>query len=64
VLRDLVEIAEYFRKTEPNSPLSYTLQDAVRRARLSWPELLAELVADEKARDSILNSLGIRKPEA
>jgi type VI secretion system protein ImpA len=64
VLRDLVEIADYFRRTEPNSPLSYTLQDAVRRARLSWPELLAELVADEKARDSILNSLGIRKPEA
>lgn len=63
VLRQLVEIAEYFRKTEPNSPLSYTLQDAVRRARLSWPELLSELVADEKARQSILTSLGIRQIE-
>ncbi len=62
VLRDLVAISDYFRKTEPNSPLSYTAEDAARRARLTWPELLAELVEDEKARESILNSLGIRTP--
>lgn len=62
VLRDLVAIAEYFRKTEPNSPLSYTLEDAVRRARLTWPELLEELVEDESARAAILNALGIRRP--
>jgi type VI secretion system protein ImpA len=63
LLRQLVEIAEYFRKTEPNSPLAYTLQDAVRRARMTWPELIAELVPDETARHAILTSLGIR-PEA
>ncbi|WP_270937157.1 type VI secretion system protein TssA [Falsiroseomonas oryzae] len=62
VLRQLVEIADYFKRTEPNSPLAYTLQDAVRRARLSWPELLTELVPDGKAREAILVSLGI-KPE-
>ncbi len=63
LLRQLVEIAEYFRRTEPNSPLAYTLQDAVRRARMSWPELLAELVPDEASRVAILTSLGIKPPE-
>jgi len=63
LLRQLVEIAEYFRKTEPNSPLSFTLQEAVRRARMPWPELLAEIVPDGAARCSILSVLGIRPPE-
>jgi type VI secretion system protein ImpA len=63
MLRQLIEIADYFRKTEPNSPLSYTLQDAVRRARLSWPDLLTELVPDESTRLAILTSLGIKPPE-
>ncbi|WP_372620179.1 type VI secretion system protein TssA [Falsiroseomonas sp.] len=62
-LRQLVEIADYFRRTEPNSPLAYTLQDAVRRARLSWPDLLVELVPDETTRLAILTSLGIKPPE-
>jgi type VI secretion system protein ImpA len=62
-LRQLVEIADYFRRTEPNSPLAYTLQDAVRRARLSWPELLVELVPDDATRIAILTSLGIKPPE-
>jgi type VI secretion system protein ImpA len=63
MLRQLAEIAEYFRKTEPNSPLSYTLQDAVRRARLTWPDLLQELVPDDATRVAILTSLGIRPPD-
>jgi type VI secretion system protein ImpA len=62
-LRQLAEIADYFRKTEPNSPLAYTLADAVRRARMAWPELIAELVPDESARLAILTSLGIKPPE-
>jgi type VI secretion system protein ImpA len=56
----LAEIAEYFRKTEPQSPLAYTIDDAIRRGRLSWPELIAELVNDEQVRRSILVSLGIK----
>jgi type VI secretion system protein ImpA len=63
LLRQLVEIADFFKKTEPNSPLAYTLQDAVRRARMTWPELLAEIVPDEASRLAILTSLGIKPPE-
>jgi type VI secretion system protein ImpA len=62
MLRELARIAEWFRKTEPNSPLAYTLDDAVRRGRMSWPELLAELVGDAGSRNAILTSLGIRPP--
>jgi type VI secretion system protein ImpA len=61
-LRMLGEIAEFFRRTEPHSPLAYTLQEAVRRGRMTWPELLAEIVPDTAARAGILASLGIRPP--
>jgi type VI secretion system protein ImpA len=59
-LRTLETIATFFRKTEPVSPLAYTLDDAIRRAKLSWPELLEEVVPDANTRQAILNSLGIR----
>jgi type VI secretion system protein ImpA len=61
-LRALGEIANYFRRTEPHSPLSYTLDEAVRRGRMSWPDLLTEVVADVDTRNNILTSLGIRPP--
>jgi type VI secretion system protein ImpA len=61
-LRALGQIADFFRRTEPHSPLAYTLQEAVRRARMSWPELLEEIVPDQTARSAILTSLGIRPP--
>ena len=42
----LEEIATFFRKTEPHSPLAFTLDDAVRRARMPLPDLLAEVLPD------------------
>jgi type VI secretion system protein ImpA len=59
-LKTLETIATYFRKSEPASPLAYTLDDAIRRARLTWPELLLEVVPDANVRLAILTSLGIR----
>jgi type VI secretion system protein ImpA len=61
-LRTLETIATYFRRTEPASPLAYTLDDAIRRAKLTWPELLEEVVPDAAVRQAILTSLGIRPP--
>jgi len=63
-LRHLADIALFFRRTEPHSPLSYTLDEAVRRARLSWPDLLEEIVSDRDTRNTILTALGIRPPPA
>jgi type VI secretion system protein ImpA len=59
-LRAIDEAATFFRRTEPHSPLAYTLSEAARRGRLTWPELLEELVPDPDSRDAILRSLGIR----
>ncbi len=59
-LKTLENIATWFRRTEPASPLAYTLDDAIRRAKLTWPELLEEVVPDANVRQAILNSLGIR----
>ena len=61
-LRALAQIAEFFRRTEPLSPITYTLQEALRRSRLTWPELLEEIVPDATSRSAILSSLGIRPP--
>jgi type VI secretion system protein ImpA len=62
MLRELARIADHFRRTEPHSPLAYTLDEAVRRARLTWPELVAEVVPDAAARTAMLTMLGIRPP--
>ena len=59
-LASLTEIADYFRRTEPQSPLAYTIDEAIRRGRLTWPELIAELVKDDQVRINILTSLGIK----
>jgi type VI secretion system protein ImpA len=63
MLKELGRIADYFRRTEPHSPLAYTLEEAVRRGRLTWPELLAEVVPDDGVRSAILVMLGIRPPQ-
>jgi type VI secretion system protein ImpA len=61
-LRALENLAAFFRRTEPVSPLAYTLDEAVRRSRMTWPELMEEIVADRDSRNAILTTLGIRPP--
>ncbi|MDB5398398.1 MAG: hypothetical protein JWQ55_416 [Rhodopila sp.] len=60
LLTEIVRIATLFRTAEPNSPLGYTLEEAVRRARLGLPELLKEMMPDAAPRTALLSSLGIR----
>jgi type VI secretion system protein ImpA len=57
----LVELAAaWFRQAEPQAVISYTLTEAVRRARLSLPELLEELLRDETARGDFLITAGVK----
>ena len=63
-LRSLATIAAFFRRTEPLSPLAYTLEEVVRRAGMTWPQLLEEIIPDPATRAAVLNSLGIRPPPA
>jgi len=60
-LNALLQVADYFRRTEPHSPVSYSLEQAVRWGRMSLPELLAELIPDEAARTQLSLRAGIPK---
>ena len=60
MLPELERIADFLRRTEPHSPLAYTLEEAARRGRLTWPELLSEVVLDDKVCSAMLVMLGIR----
>ena len=61
--RALLKIAEFFRRSEPHSPISYTLEELVRRGRMPLSDLLAELIPDEEARSGFLMRAGIEPPK-
>jgi type VI secretion system protein ImpA len=58
--RLIEQAAAWFRRMEPQAPISYTLQEAVRRARLPLPDLIDELIRDDAARGDFLVVAGIR----
>lgn len=57
--RLLLQVAEYFRTNEPHSPVSYSLEQAVRWGRMSLPELLGELIHDGSTREDLFRRVGI-----
>jgi type VI secretion system protein ImpA len=61
--RALLQVAEYFKRTEPHSPVAYALEQAVRWGRMPLPELLTELVPEPSAREQIFKIVGIKQPE-
>lgn len=62
LLGQVAVIARSFRRLEPNSPLSFTLEEAIRRASMSWPDLISELVPELSQRASILSGVGLKPP--
>jgi type VI secretion system protein ImpA len=62
-LGQLQIIARFFRETEPHSPISYTLEELVKRARLSLPDLLSELIVDDQARQYFFLATGMGLPK-
>ena len=58
-LRVLLQVAEFFRRTEPHTPVSYALEQAVRWGRMSLPDLLAELITDDNVRSALYRQVGI-----
>jgi type VI secretion system protein ImpA len=59
-LKELDRIADFFRRTEPHSPLAYTLEEATRRGRMTLAELLDEVLPEAEVRKAMLERLGIR----
>jgi type VI secretion system protein ImpA len=58
--RQMTEIAEYFRKTEPHSPVSYLLEKAVRWGNMPLHELMQELISDESTRTRFSELTGVK----
>jgi len=61
--KTLLHLADFFRRNEPHSPLSYTIEQAVRWGRMPLPDLMDEIIADEGARQNVFRLAGIRKPD-
>ena len=61
--RMLLQVAEYFKQTEPHSPVAYALEQAVRWGRMPLPELLTELIPEQTAREQIFKIVGIQRTE-
>ncbi|MBX2809314.1 MAG: type VI secretion system protein TssA [Cellvibrionaceae bacterium] len=58
-LKHLREVADFFRRTEPHSPISYSIEQAIRWSGLPLTELIRELIPDDAARTKYQNLSGI-----
>ncbi|KAB1083166.1 type VI secretion system protein TssA [Neorhizobium galegae] len=56
----LAAVARYFRRTEPHSPISMSIETLVRRGRMDFSELLAELLPEQHPRNAVLTAAGIQ----
>lgn len=58
-LRALNDIAAFFRRTEPHSPVAYLLERAVTWANMPLEQFLAEIIRDEGTLSSIRERVGL-----
>ena len=58
-INQLQSVADFFRETEPHSPVSYTIEQVIRWCGMPLPELLAELISDGDAKRSYFRLVGI-----
>lgn len=57
--QQLINIAEFFRKTEPHSPISYMLEKTVKWGKMPLSELMNELIPDSSSRDHYSSLTGV-----
>jgi len=58
-LRQLSRVAEFFRKTEPHSPVSYLVQRAARWGEMPLEEWLQEVIKNDGVLGEVRETLGI-----
>lgn len=63
-LRRLSEIAEYFRKNEPHSPVSYLIQRAVKWGNMPLEQWLEDVIKDESVIYQIRQTLGFNTKDS
>lgn len=55
----LKEIGAFFRRTEPHSPISYSIEQIIRWSSMPLTELIQELIPDDGARKQFKNLAGM-----
>jgi type VI secretion system protein ImpA len=58
-LRVLNHVADFFRKRDKQSIIAYSLQQVIERAKMELPELMSELIEDDKARKAFSQRSGV-----
>ena len=58
-LRRLLEVAEYFRKTEPHSPVSYLVDRAVKWGQMPLDRWLQDVIKDASVLSQLRETLGL-----
>jgi type VI secretion system protein ImpA len=59
--RTMMQVADFFRRSEPQSPIPYMLEQAVRWGKMPLAELLKEMLSESVPES--LRLVGIRPPE-
>ena len=59
-LRVLQDIATYFQKNEPHSPVSYMLQKTIKWSQMPLHEWLAQVIKDEHPLQMLQDTLGVQ----
>ena len=58
-LRQMQEIANFFRDTEPHSPISYIIEKAIKWGSMSLDELIVELIPEPSSRAHFSQLTGV-----
>ena len=58
-IEQLQKVADFFRESEPHSPVSYSIEQIIRWCGMPLPEFLAELISDGDAKRSYFRLVGI-----
>jgi type VI secretion system protein ImpA len=61
--KQLLEIAQFFRRTEPHSPVSYALEKAVKWGNMALEDLIVELIPDSSSRKHFSELTGVKSNE-
>jgi type VI secretion system protein ImpA len=63
-IRRLAAVAEYFRRTEPHSPVAYLVQRAVRWGEMPLEEWLQDVIHDESVLGQLRETLGLKDADS
>jgi len=61
-LRRLAEVSEYFRRTEPHSPVAYLVQRAIKWGQMPLENWLQDVIKDDVVLGHLRETLGLNTP--